>query len=129
MVDIMIKTKDFNPDVDTKLLCTCGHSECDKRSVQQWVLDKVQLIRGSADRPLRITSGGRCPNHPSEVHREKPADHQKCQAVDIAVYNAEQRSEIVLLAVTVGANAIGVANGFVHVGFRNDTNKHVMWVY
>ncbi len=125
----MIKTKDFNPDVDTKLLCTCGHSECDKRSVHQWVLDKVQLIRWAADRPLRITSGGRCPNHPNEVHREKPADHQKCQAVDIAVYNGEQRSEIVRLAISVGANAIGVANSFVHVGFRCDTDKQVMWTY
>lgn len=125
----MIKTKDFNPDVDTKLLCTCGHDECDKRSVHQWVLDRVQLIRGSAGRALRITSGGRCPNHPSEVHRDKPADHQKCQAVDIAVYSAEQRSEIVFLARMVGANAIGVASGFVHVGFRDDTDKHLMWVY
>lgn len=125
----MINTKNFNPDVDTKLLCTCGHSECDKRSVHQWVLDKIQLIRDASGRSLRITSGGRCTNHPSEVHRSKPADHQKCQAVDIAVYNGEQRAEIVMLARMVGANAIGVANGFVHVGFRSDTDKHVMWAY
>lgn len=123
-----IKTKNFNPESDTKLLCSCGHTKCDKRSVKQWVLDKVQLIRDDADRPLIITSGGRCANHPNEVHRTKPADHQKGIAVDIAACNGEQRAEIVILALKHGANAIGVANGFVHVGFRC-TEKFVMWTY
>lgn len=124
-----IKTKNFNPESDTKLLCSCGHTECDKRSVQQWVLNVIQMIRDDANRPLKITSGGRCPKHPNEVHREKPADHQKCQAVDVAVYNGEQRAEIVMLALKHGANAIGIDQHFIHVGFRGETDKVVMWTY
>lgn len=126
---VPIKTKNFNPESDHKLLCCCGHTECDKRSVHQWALNLIQMIRDDANRPLRITSGGRCPKHPNEVHRKKPADHQKCQAVDIAVYNGEQRAEIVMLALKHGADAIGIDKHFVHVGFRGETDKVVMWTY
>ena len=123
-----IKTKNFNPESDPKLLCSCGHTKCDKRSVMQWVLNHVQLMREEAGRPLTITSGGRCPNHPNEVHRETPADHQKGIAVDIATYNGIERAEIVTLALKHGATSIGVAKGFVHVGFRS-VDKTVMWTY
>ena len=79
----MISTKNFNPTTDPKLLCTCGHLECDKRSVKQLYLNQVQLIREDANRPLVITSAGRCSYHPNEIHRKKPADHQECRGVDI----------------------------------------------
>ncbi len=79
----MISTKNFNPTTDPKLLCTCGHLECDKRSVKQLYLNQVQLIREDANRPLIITSAGRCPYHPNEIHRKEPADHQECRGVDI----------------------------------------------
>lgn len=127
----MIETKNFNPISDPKLLCTCGHPECDKRSVSQKVLNKVQTMRYEAGRPLRITSGGRCPHHPNEVDRTTPADHQKCQAVDIYVNNALERGEIVDLALKHGFNAIGVAKNFVHIGLRSELEwgEIIMWVY
>ncbi len=122
------KTENFNVKTDPKLICTCGHPDCDKRSVKQSILNKIQLIRDELDRPLTITSGGRCPNHKSEIKRTTPADHQKCIAVDIAVSNGYERSEIVELGFAFGADAIGVAKGFVHLGWRNNS-KLVMWVY
>lgn len=126
-----IQTKNFNPVSDPKLLCTCGHPECDKRSVSQEVLNRVQCMRSQADRPLIITSGGRCPNHPDELNRTTPADHQKCQAVDIYVANGLERGEIVDLAIKHGFNAIGVAKNFVHAGYRDELEpgQIVMWVY
>jgi len=124
----MISTKNFNPATDPKLKCTCEHSQCDKRSVKQWVLNQVQEIRNEANRPLTITSGGRCPYHSDEIRRVNPADHQKCIAVDIAVSNGTERSEIVRLGIKHGATAIGPANQFVHLGWRvNETP--VMWLY
>ena len=42
-------TENFNPITDPKLLCTCGHPECDKRSVKQFVLNNIQLIRDDYD--------------------------------------------------------------------------------
>ena len=122
----MIKTTNFHPDSDTKLLCTCEHPLCDRRSVKQWVLDKIQLIRSSANRPLIITSGGRCPNHPNERRKPKPADHQKCIAVDVRVNDGAERMELVKLALENNATSIGVYDDFVHLGWRE--SKSVMWV-
>lgn len=119
----MISTKNFNPAVDKKLICTCGNVGCDKRSVQQWVLDRVQLIRSAANRPLNITSAGRCPLHKNEIHRIVPADHQNCIAVDIAVYSDKDIAEIIALGVKYGATAIGLNSSrkFVHLGWRKQS--------
>jgi hypothetical protein len=113
-----IETKNFNPAGDPKLLCTCGHAGCDMRSVKQYVLDKVQKVRDEANRPLIITSGGRCQYHLDEMYRINPADHQKCIAVDISVSGGIERGELVELGIKYGFNAIGIHKKFVHLGFR-----------
>ena len=48
----MVKTKNFNIHTDPKIACTCGHPNCDKRTVKQSHLDRVQLVRDDAMRPL-----------------------------------------------------------------------------
>jgi len=125
----MIKTKNFNPESDIKLLCTCGHPDCDKRSVSQEHLDRVQNVRDMLG-PLSVTSGGRCPNHPDETHRTTPADHQKQQGIDIQC-NGASRGNIVNAGIEAGCNAIGVAKTFVHLGYRPELPEgHItMWVY
>jgi uncharacterized protein YcbK (DUF882 family) len=126
----MASTANFHPSTDPKLLCTCGHPKCDKRSVKQSVLDRVQYIREDADRPLTITSGGRCPYHPNEVHRSKPADHQNCVAVDIAYKNVLERNELMVLAGRYGANAVAAGKSFVHIGWREDIGSRIAtWEY
>lgn len=127
----MIKTKNFNPLTDVKLLCTCGHADCDKRSVTQEVLNMLQNVRDEADRPLRVNSGGRCPKHPNERHRAIPADHQKGQGVDIACTGGIERGQLVTLGLKHGFNAIGVAKGFVHLGYRPDMplGVNTFWTY
>ena len=124
----MIQTKNFNPITDLKLLCTCGAVDCDKRSVNQETLDRCQLVRNDVNRGLTVTSGGRCPQHKDEKQRTTPADHQKCIAVDIAVHGGIERAQIVKLGLKHGFNAIGVAKGFVHLGYREGATL-VMWVY
>lgn len=126
-----IYTKNFHPDTDPKLICTCGKVGCDKRSVSYSVLSMAQVVRDVAGRPLKINSGGRCPKHESEIHRKVPADHQLMQAVDIAVNNGFERGEIVALGIECGFNAIGVADGFVHLGYREEMpiGVIVMWTY
>jgi len=42
---MLINTKNFHPDTDPKLLCTCGHADCDERSVSQEHLNRVQKVR------------------------------------------------------------------------------------
>lgn len=125
---MIIKTKNFNPRTDPKLLCTCGHVDCDQRSVNQDLLSMVQFIRDEVKRPLTITSGGRCPNHPDEKNRTTPADHQKGQGIDIYVSGGVERSQIIWWAMLGGFNAIGVAKTFVHIGLR-EGKKDVVWTY
>tara|TARA_R110002153_G_scaffold226326_1_gene378964 strand:- start:1969 stop:2355 length:387 start_codon:yes stop_codon:yes gene_type:complete len=125
-----IKTLNFNPDTDPKLLCTCGHPDCDQRSVSQAVLDMTQSGRDILRHGVRVTSGGRCPNHQSESHRTTPADHQKGNGIDVSV-NGSTRGNVVSAGIEVGFNAIGVAKTFVHWGYRKElpVGHITMWVY
>ena len=126
----MIKTINFNPLIGKKLTCTCGSYDCDKRSVKQSVLDKVQLVRNDANRPLTITSGGRCPLHKSEIHRAKPADHQNCVAVDIFYATEQEKNELMVLAGRHGATAVASGKNFVHMGWREvDDSRVRTWLY
>jgi hypothetical protein len=109
----MIKTADFNPKIDTKLLCTCGHELCDQRSVSQEHLNRVQIAR---------TIDG--------IHKTSIGDHPKCQGLDVGC-NGSTRGNIVNAGIKSGCNAIGVAKTFVHLGYRDELPEgHItMWVY
>tara|TARA_R110000803_G_scaffold200711_2_gene265224 strand:- start:1912 stop:2292 length:381 start_codon:yes stop_codon:yes gene_type:complete len=126
----MNSTENFHPLRDNKLRCTCQHDKCDRRDVSQSHLDRVQLVRDRVGHPLKITSGGRCPYHPSEINRTIPADHQKQMAVDVAV-TGSTRGNVVKAGIAVGCNAIGVAKTFVHLGYRRElpAGHLTMWVY
>lgn len=126
----MISTRNFSPITDMKLLCTCGHPDCDKRSVNQGVLNMAQVARDDLGYGLIVTSGGRCPNHPDEVKRKTPADHQKGQALDISVTGAN-RGNVVRAGLDAGFNAIGIARTFVHWGYRSELPEQytIMWTY
>ena len=114
---MVISTKNFHPDTDKKLKCTCGTPGCDQRSVRQEHLDRVQKVRDIVGHLLTITSGGRCGMHPDELHKAKPGDHFKGFAVDVGAYGAT-RGNIVKAGLDVGCNAIGIAKSFVHLGYR-----------
>ncbi len=132
VLKMTIKTENFNPATDVKLLCTCGHPECDKRSVKQFVLNNVQLMRNDAKRPFTITSGGRCPYHPNEIHRSKPADHQNRVGVDIFYKTEAEKNELMVLAGRYGATAVAAGKNFVHCGWRKlgKNDKRVRtWTY
>ena len=128
----MIYTTNFNPETDPKLLCTCGHPECDQRSVSQSSLDKVQSIRDDYKKPMTITSGGRCPNHPNEVRKSQPGDHQKCTAVDVACDNSQDETKLKVLAGRHGATRVAgsAEDGFIHIAFTETHRTDVpTWDY
>lgn len=124
------KTEHFNPTTDVKLLCTCGHPKCDKRSVRQGVLNMLELVRIDYGNPMVVTSGGRCPHHLNEIHRDKPADHQLCQGVDIRITGLADAMRIMAIAVTFGFNAFGISlkGGFIHLGYRTG-KSFATWSY
>lgn len=128
----MIYTKNFHPDRDLKLLCTCGHIECDKRSVDQDTLNKLQCIREDFGQSMIVTSGGRCANHPAEINKLKPGDHQVCKAVDIFCGTSQLETKLKVLAGRHGATRVagGAYCGFVHLSWRETDRRDVpTWEY
>lgn len=128
----MIKTKNFNTTTDPKLLCTCDHDLCDQRSVRQWVLDNVQLIRDDLGLPMTITSGGRCPYHPNEVHKTREGDHQLCMGVDVACDREQLETKLKVLAGRYGATRVAgnYRDGFVHLAWTRTSRTDVpTWSY
>lgn len=126
-----IKTKNFNPEEDVKLCCTCGEDGCDKRSVKLMLLNRLQRVRDDYGLPMIITSGGRCPLHKNEKHRSAPADHQKGLGVDIQITGQAMANKLIAYAATHGFNAFGTSLklGFVHLGYRPENNKITTWEY
>jgi uncharacterized protein YcbK (DUF882 family) len=127
-----IATKNFHPATDPKLLCTCGHPDCDQRSVDQETLDQVQKIRDDLGEAMTITSGGRCPNHHMEAHKTKPGDHQKCKAVDVLCISSKLETKLKVLAGRHGATRVagGVSSNFVHMAWTETDRKDVpTWSY
>lgn len=128
----MIWTTNFHPDTDPKLKCTCGHPDCDQRSVKQSVLNKVQSIRDDLKLPMVINSGGRCPHHLNEVRKTKPGDHQLCEAVDIECDTEEMETKLKVLAGRHGATRVAgsAEDGFVHMAWTETDRTDVpTWRY
>lgn len=125
-----VYTDNFNPTDDPKLLCTCGHEDCDERSVSQRVLNAVQEIRVDLGQPMVITSGGRCPNHPDEVAKAQAGDHQKCTAVDVRYSSTQERTKLLVLAGRHGATRVAFGNTFVHMAWTPTSRTDVpTWEY
>jgi len=128
----LISTDNFNPATDVKLRCTCGHPDCDERSVDQETLDQVQLVREDLGQPMTITSGGRCPNHPNERTKSKPGDHQRQKAVDVACSDEQTETKLKVLAGRHGATRVagGAYCGFVHMAWTETERTDVpTWSY
>lgn len=126
----MIHTKNFNPNTDPKLICTCGHLDCDKRSVNQFTLDRLQMIRDDYGHPITVTSGGRCPNHPDELRKAKEGDHQKCTTVDIQYKNDIERVKLLVLAGRHGATRVAEGSNFLHLSWTETNDRSVpTWRY
>ncbi len=130
---MVISTANFHPDRDKKLICTCGNAGCDKRSVTQATLDKLQLVRDDLGEPMVITSGARCPLHYAQARKANPngGDHPRGDGVDIRVTDRQTYDKIALLAGRHGFNAIGdgLHEGFIHLGVRDQGTRVSSWGY
>lgn len=96
-------------------------------------MDKLQLLRDSLKKPVVVTSGYRCPNHPVEKKKKTPGEHTFGAAADIAC-SGELAHEILYHAFIVGFTRIGVKQKgfgrFIHLGIGFDKHKQkTIWSY
>lgn len=109
----------------------CSH--CGADGIKETLLAKLQTMRTEYGKPMRITSGYRCPKHPIEAAKSVPGAHALGLAADIGVEGAEAH-RVLTLACKHGFTGIGVqqkgAGRFIHVDVRNgELPTPAVWSY
>ena len=97
----------------------CSH--CGKQAMRPEFLSKLQALRNAYKRPMAVTSGYRCPDHPIEKVKATPGMHTTGLACDIGVQGADAH-EVLRLAMQMGFTGIGVqqkgTGRFIHLDTR-----------
>jgi len=111
----------------------CGACEMDADA-----LSKLQLLRISYNKPMRITSGYRCPEHPIEAARTARGGvgaHTTGKAFDIAVDRGDAH-KLLKLAMSFNFSGIGVQQKgdgrFIHLDTVKNHDKiprPTIWSY
>ena len=98
----------------------CQH--CGADGIKTELMDKLQALRTAYGKPMRITSGYRCPKHPVEAKKSVPGAHALGLAADVGVDGAEAY-RILALAFELGFTGIGVqqkgTGRFIHLDVRD----------
>lgn len=94
----------------------CRH--CGAVDMNPEFMAKLQHLRSIYGKPLTITSGYRCPQHPAEVGKVTTGAHTTGKAADIAVQGSAAH-DILRLATHLGFGGIGIqqkgASRFIHL--------------
>ena len=97
-------------------LC-CSH--CGKEGVKPDALVLLNALRIIVGRPIRLTSAYRCKDHPIEVLKDKPGQHNKGHAFDLYFGPDEAlKNDIMETAPKLGFLGIGVYDTFIHIDLR-----------
>lgn len=115
---------------EDELRCKCG---CGQLKFDPTVLQTLNSIRGKYGKPMIVTSGYRCPEHPLEVVKSHPGEHTTGMCVDIACHGFDT-AILTKLALEYNATRIGwsqkgdYGNRFIHLGWSKDYPKGT-WTY
>jgi zinc D-Ala-D-Ala carboxypeptidase len=108
----------------------CSH--CGDNEIKEELLDKLQALRSRYGKPMRITSGYRCPRHPIEAAKSAPGPHSSGLACDVGVEGADAH-KLLGLALDAGFKGIGVqqkgTGRFLHLDLVNSPNRPTVWSY
>jgi len=93
---------------------------------------KLQTLRSVYGKPMRVTSGYRCPEHPIEAKKSKPGAHASGCAVDIGVDGADAH-QLLKLALAAGFTGVGVqqkgTGRFIHLDTLDSPLRPTVWSY
>ena len=104
--------------------CNLGYSDMDESFVI-----RLDIARGHAEVPFRITSSIRCEKHNTKVGGKKNSAHPKGEGADIEVISSYERFKIIAALIKVGFNRIGIGENFIHVDDDTDKPKELCWLY
>lgn len=106
--------------------CKCG---CGRADMQPLFLGRLQALRMIWGKPMIITSGYRCPDHPVEKAKASPGTHAQGIAADIGISGADA---VALLRLALDANFTGIgvqqkgSGRFLHLDIREHP---AIWSY
>jgi len=105
----------------------CRH--CGKQEMKPEFMGRLQALRDVYKRPMSITSGYRCHDHPVEKAKAEPGMHSTGLACDVGVQGADAH-ELLRLAMHLGFAGIGVqqkgSGRFIHLDLRS---QPTVWSY
>lgn len=105
--------------------CRCERKECRFTLISPDLLELLDAIRHTLDRPVIINSGYRCEPHNRESGGSKGSTHMVGRGADIRSPGVSGQS-LLAIAEQVGVRSIGVAKKWIHVDDRSGFRR---WKY
>ena len=108
----------------------CTH--CGANQMTPAFMEKLQALRSIYGKPMRVTSGFRCAQHPIEAKKAKPGAHASGCACDIGVEGREAY-QLLRFAFELGFTGIGVnqkaGSRFIHLDTLEGGPRPNVWSY
>lgn len=108
----------------------CSH--CGEVAMQPAFMAKLQDLRTIFGKPMKVTSGYRCPAHPIEQKKAAPGAHTSGCAADIGVQDTDAY-RLLKLAFAMGFTGIGVqqkgGGRFIHLDTLSAPPRPNVWSY
>ena len=108
----------------------CKH--CGKVEMSPVFMAKLQQLRNAYGKPMIVSSGYRCPDHPTEAAKTKPGAHASGQACDVAV-SGNDAYALLKLALAFEFTGIGVNqkgdSRFLHLDTLRESPRPNVWSY
>lgn len=113
----------------------CKH--CDKCNISEDIVIILQMMRDQLKKPIFISSGYRCPEHPIEKMKEKPGEHSMGMAADI-ICNGQDALFLLEVSHRLGVRRIGLhqkgrpSGRYMHIGIADRFTKEypvAIWTY
>jgi len=93
---------------------------------------RLQKLRDAYGKPMVISSGYRCPQHPVEAKKATPGTHSMGIACDVSV-QGEDAYRLLRLAFEHGFTGIGInqkgSGRFIHLDIMTDAPRPNVWSY
>lgn len=88
-----------------EMTCQCG---CGRADMVPEFMDKLQALRMLFEKPMRVTSAYRCPDHNAKVSGTgRTGPHTTGRAVDIGIRGFDSHA-LLTLAMRMGFSGVGV---------------------
>lgn len=112
--------------------CQCG---CDCADMDAEFMGRLQAVREAYGKPMRITSGYRCPTHNSNVSSTgENGPHTTGRAADVAV-SGNDAHRLLAIALEQGMTGVGVkqkgphGGRFIHLDNLTEGARPWCWSY